>query len=117
MDAPLGVRLDLRGECNRCGLCCVLDMPAGRVVCEHLRAEMPVTSLGIPGASRCAVYERRINAMAIRMLDGHGNVAQMSRCYQNAWQEDHAILARGIGRGCSLTLNVHHGQLVRFERS
>jgi hypothetical protein len=118
-DAPLGVRLDLRGECNRCGLCCVVETPGGRAVCEHLRAEggpLAVKQLGLPGASRCAVYERRLSGMAIRMLNGRGEVVQMSQCWKDAWQEDYAI-ARRIGQGCSLTIPVHEGQVTKFERS
>lgn len=103
MDAPLGVRLDLRGECNRCGLCCVQETPEGRVVCEHLRA-VDLGALGTAGASTCTVYEQRVNGMAIRMLTtGRSEVAVMSRCYQNAWQEDYAIAQR-IGQGCSYTI-------------
>ena len=112
--APLGVRLDLRGECNRCGLCCVQDAADGsRVVCEYLAAELPARPLGHPLAARCLVYERRQSGMVIRMLNGRGEVAVLSRCWQDTWQEDHAVVAR-IGQGCSYTLPVSEGQVTAF---
>jgi hypothetical protein len=41
--------------------------------------------------------------MPIRMLNQRGEVAEMSRCYIDTWQEDWAI-ARRIGQGCSMSL-------------
>ena len=67
MDAPLGVRLDLRGECNRCGLCCIQETPAGRVVCEHLRTVV-TPAAGNRRRVNMHVYAARVNGMAIRML-------------------------------------------------
>lgn len=101
-------RLALRGNCNRCGLCCVLETPAGRVVCEHLRANSPIQPLGSRMASHCAIYERRQSGMAIRMLNARGEVAAMSQCFVDTWQEDYAIAQR-IGQGCSYTLGGSDG--------
>lgn len=111
-----GTRLDLQGECNRCGLCCVRDHQGRRVVCEHLRAELPVRPLGHPASSRCAAYEhRRPGApLPIRLRDGEGVTRLTGWCHKDAWQEDHTIAELGIGRGCSLTLPVAVGQLVDF---
>lgn len=109
------IRLDLRGECNRCGLCCVVEHPThGTLVCEHLRVTVPVQPLGHPLSTRCGVYAQRVSGMVIHMRDGAGVGRQLARCFKDTWQEDHVILARGIGRGCSLTLPVAEGQLVAF---
>jgi hypothetical protein len=107
-----GARLELQGECNRCGACCSRILPGGRrVVCEHLRAEWPVQPLGSPMASRCAVYEYRspLRPLQVRMLDAQGQVQLVGPCHKDTWQEDQAIAEHGLGQGCSLTLKVHHG--------
>ena len=109
-----GVRLDLQGTCNRCGLCCVAEHDGRRVVCEHLDAMLPVRPLGLPEASTCRVYEHRRSGMQIAMKDAQGNVRLIARCFKNTWQEDHVIADRGNGKGCSLTLPLHQGQLVAF---
>lgn len=116
-----GARLELEGQCNRCGLCCVAEVDGLRLVCEHLRAEVEggqVKPLGTPMASRCNAYEYRSQArpLEIRMLDGQGQARMVARCYKDTWQEDHTI-APHIGRGCSLTLTVHEGQLVKFQEA
>lgn len=110
-----GARLDLVGTCNRCGLCCVADHQGQRLVCEHLRAELPVRPLGVPESSRCQVYEQRRSGMTIKMLDGEGITRLVARCYTDTWQEDLVIAERGIGKGCSLHIPVSEGQLVKFE--
>lgn len=115
-----GVRLDLEGTCNQCGLCCVLDEGGQRLVCEHLDAVVAgghVLPLGTPMASRCHVYAQRRNGMQIAMRDASGTVRTISRCFHNTWQEDHAIAERGLGRGCSLTMPVTEGELVAFTPS
>lgn len=114
LDLPLlpGVRLELRGACNRCGACCTRVLEGGqRVVCEYLRVASPPVPLGHPGASWCAVYEYRTPAqpLKVRMLDARGTAVLEGPCHQDTWQEDQAIAAHGIGRGCSLELVVHRG--------
>lgn len=123
MNLPLplipGARLDLQGTCNQCGLCCTVETPSGRVVCEHLDAYTiggHVKPLGHPLASRCRVYAQRRSGMQIAMKDGQGNVRLIARCFKNTWQEDQAIVPH-VGRGCSLSIPVMQGQLVKFERS
>lgn len=54
--------------------------------------------------------------MVIRMLNAQGQVAQLSACWQNTWQEDYAIAQR-IGQGCSLTIPVSEGVVTKFERA
>lgn len=113
-----GARLDLQGTCNQCGLCCTVETPAGRVVCEHLEAYTiggHVKPLGHPLASRCRVYAQRRSGMQIAMKDGQGTVRLIGRCFKNTWQEDHAIAALGIGQGCSLSLPLSEGHLTHFE--
>lgn len=114
-----GARLELQGTCNQCGLCCTVETPAGRVVCEHLEAYTiggHVKPLGHPLASRCRVYAQRRSGMQIAMKDAQGHVRLIGRCFKNTWQEDQAI-APYVGLGCSLTIPVMEGQLVKFERS
>lgn len=119
MSLPLlpHARLDLQGTCNRCGACCVVEEGGHRLVCEYLKAEVPVQPLGAPMASRCGAYEYRshLRPIQIRMRDAHGTVRLVGQCFKDTWQEDHAIVERGMGRGCSLTLPVSQGQLVSFE--
>ncbi len=112
-----GARLELQGECNRCGLCCTAEHEGQRVVCEYLVAEIPVQPLGTPMASRCRAYEyrHRLRPLRIRLLDGHGVMRREAQCFKDTWQEDYVIADRGLGKGCSLTLPVHQGALVNFK--
>jgi hypothetical protein len=112
-----GARLELQGECNRCGQCCTSDHGGQRLVCEHLRAEIEggrVKPLGTPMASRCRIYAMRWSGMSIRMKDQHGEVRQLAQCFKDTWQEDYVIADRGIGKGCSLSMRVTEGRLVAF---
>lgn len=114
-----GVRLELQGACNRCGLCCTAEHEGRRLVCEYLRAELEggaVKPLGAPMASRCRVYEYRhpLRPLHIRLLDARGIARLEGQCHKDAWQEDAVIAERGLGQGCSLTLPVSQGQLVAF---
>lgn len=111
-----GIRIELAGMCNRCGLCCTADHEGKRVVCEYLRAEFPVKPLGTPEASRCRAYEYRSQArpLQIRLLDAQGVARLTAQCFKDTWQEDYVIADRGIGQGCSLTIPVTEGQLVSF---
>jgi hypothetical protein len=97
----------------------VAEVDGRRVVCEYLVAEFPVQPLGTPMASRCRAYEYRhpSRPLEIRMLDAQGAAKLVGRCFKDTWQEDHAIAERGIGKGCSLTLKVHEGQLAAFTPS
>lgn len=78
------------------------------MLCEHLRAIVrPVSGaapLGAPEASRCAVYEQRVDGMAITLMDGGGVCRMVGVCGKDSAIEGERILARGIGRGCSLTV-------------
>ena len=113
---PGHARIPMAGTCNRCGLCCtVVGEDGKRLVCEHLVAEFPVKALGAPEASRCRVYEQRVDGMIVRMLDASGTARLVGPCGKDSAQEDHQILDSGIGNGCSLTVKVHQGQLAAFE--
>jgi len=73
--------------------------------------------LGTPEASWCGVYERRVDGMSVRMLDASGTARLVGPCGKDSAQEDHMILDSGIGKGCSLTLKIHRGELVSFTPS
>lgn len=111
-----GARLELEGTCNRCGLCCTAEHKGQRLVCEYLLAEMPPQPLGSPMASKCRVYESRDTRFPLRimLLDAHGEPQLKAQCFKDAWQEDHVIADRGLGKGCSLTIPVMEAQLVSF---
>lgn len=112
------------GTCNQCGLCCTMEVK-GEVMrgttggehvlreatytlaCEHLRATIHggrALPLGSPDASYCAVYERRVDGMEIKMLDHTGTPRMIGQCRKNHWLEDERIIARGLGKGCSLRI-------------
>lgn len=110
--------MPLAGTCNQCGLCCTTELDGRRLVCEHLEAYTiggTVKPLGHPLASRCKVYEQRVDGMQIKMLDGKGIPRLIGPCGKGSWREDHAIILRGIGQGCSLTIPTTQGELVSFE--
>ena len=101
------LRLPLLGTCNQCGLCCTAEVNGQLVVCQHLKAVIAggrVKPLGTPEASRCGVYERRVDGMRIAMVNGRGEAVIEATCCKDSWSEDQVILERGLGRGCSLTL-------------
>lgn len=90
--------MTLTGACNRCGSCCA--GPGWR--CEHLVTHRPV---GLPYATACAVYRQRYNGMPTRLLHGTtGALLAPSVCLKDSQAETAAILALGMGRGCSLTV-------------
>lgn len=63
---------------------------------------------GNPGelkATECAVYADRYDGMPIIMIDREGRIAAGDyRCAQDSDVETREIIKRGIGRGCSLTI-------------
>jgi hypothetical protein len=89
--------LQLVGECHRCGLCCA----DGWTRCEHLLGVRPI---GTPQATVCAVYAGRHDGLPIRMVGSSGAVARAGLCAKDSPAEAFCILARGVGRGCSLVL-------------
>lgn len=93
----------LAGECNRCGLCCSGQVDGLAWACEHLQLT-PGVPFGAPGASKCRVYERRVDGMIITVYFANGDRA-MSQCFKNSVRETELIL-RHIGKGCSLTIGV-----------
>lgn len=108
---PWPERLRWAGTCNQCGLCCTIDVQHNgrqmRLSCEHLRVYLSggvPLPVGHPEATKCAVYERRVDGMPIKMLDATGTARMEGQCRQNHWLEDERILVRGLGKGCSLRL-------------
>jgi hypothetical protein len=98
----------LSGDCNRCGLCCTTEVNGHVFVCQYLRAEIDAAyktkPLGTPGASRCGAYENRRDGMPITLRNFAGDTIH-AQCGKNSWAETKTILERGIGRGCSMTVN------------
>lgn len=108
---PWPERLKWAGTCNRCGLCCTVEVKHnGRpflLVCEHLRVYLSggkPLPLGHPESTKCAVYEQRRDGMPIKMLDPTGTPRMVGQCRKDHWLEDERILVRGLGKGCSLKL-------------
>jgi len=87
----------LAGACNRCGVCCL----NGDLRCHNLVVHHP---LGTPGATSCRAYGERYNGMPIMLVNGDGIVTSLGACGLNSIQEDLAIIKKGIGKGCSLSL-------------
>lgn len=92
----------LSGACNRCGLCCTAESEGRLLVCEFL--SWPGT-IGQSWATRCRVYEARVDGLPIRMLDATtGAFVVDATCAKDSAVEELVIIQRGIGRGCSLTV-------------
>ena len=88
----------LTGECNLCGLCCV-GGPLTR--CENL---IVIGILGRPRATACSAYDVRYDGMPIAMRDAAGTTIARAACHKGCGDEAEAIVAKGLGRGCSLRL-------------
>lgn len=95
--------VELTGECNRCGLCCAGQVEGKAWACEHLQLT-PGVPFGAPGASKCRVYERRVNGMEITVYFADGGRAR-AQCFKGSPQETEIILPH-IGKGCSLRVGV-----------
>ena len=92
----------LQGECNRCGLCCAGTWNGRPWRCANLKMVGP---MGEPYATMCEVYTERYDAMPITGVDMEtGAVIGWGHCYLNSRTEDLAIIQKGVGKGCSLTL-------------
>lgn len=93
----------LVGECHQCGLCCCMEEGGRTVRCANLVVERG--SVGVPGATRCSAYAERYNGMPIPLVDvSTGFLSRWSQCGKDSPEEVQVILARGIGRGCSLAV-------------
>lgn len=86
--------MKLIGKCNQCGLCCM----EGNARCINLEILFP---LGTPGATRCKIYEQTYPGMPIVLMDGN-RVTGVARCARGSALDDVEIMAKGIGKGCSL---------------
>ena len=91
----------LKGNCNRCGRCCVVYIEGRRFYCQHLRFDAD-SMIGLPKTAACAVYKQRYNGMPISLIEPHSRLGASGKCGLNSQEEVDSILERGIGRGCSL---------------
>ncbi len=83
----------LKGECNRCSLCCFV----GNARCANLQI---TGKPGEPMASKCAAYEKRIDGMPILLIQPGGRIT-WGQCWHNSEMENE-VIAQRIGQGCSL---------------
>lgn len=92
----------LKGDCNRCGSCCVESVDGVVYRCANLivRGE-----IGSPNASKCSAYARRFQGMPITMVNAGGAMLDADMmCAKDSAEEDAVIVRKGFGHGCSLTL-------------
>lgn len=95
----------LSGECNRCGACC---RDEDGYECSFLEHDGEQTT-------RCAVYETRWNGMPIVMFRPDRR-HRFSTCAKDSDAEALTIIRRGIGRGCSLTVDPATVPVMTFIR-
>ena len=86
----------LEGKCNQCGLCCYDN----ELRCIYLVIK---GKIGTPGATECSQYKSRFNEMPIFLVDRQQKLVAPASCAMGNQIEELEILAKGIGRGCSLT--------------
>jgi len=99
--APPKAELKLEGQCNRCGLCCTVEVGGGKTLyCHNLQKN---TYIGLPGASTCRMYGQRYPGMPIMLNDKDDNFYAMGACMHGTSIEPE-IIAPWIGRGCSLRI-------------
>lgn len=96
----LGLLMALKGDCNRCGLCC----RSGDFRCINL---IVTGEPGQPFATKCGVHSRRYDGLPIVMVNSEGKIHEGDfYCAHGSPKETETIIERGIGKGCSLTLEV-----------
>lgn len=93
----------IEGKCNQCGACCVTEYKGRMCKCEHL-VTTPILNIGEPLATKCGKYGSRYDGMPLRVLYEDGTFAFNNECHKDCNEEVRAILVRGIGKGCSLTI-------------
>lgn len=104
---PIRVTLSLQGECCRCGRCCSAVLNGCFAVCEHLRYDdVAAVEAGSDQASWCAKYTERYDGMPVAMKLVDGTVVDTYCCWIGSLGETRAIVARGIGCGCSLGMQI-----------
>lgn len=91
----------LRGECNQCGACCVVERDGVRYTCTFLGRFFD-SMVGDPKATRCTVYFSRTHWMPIEMLGDNGTRIYANCAGNGTEQETLAIIRNGIGKGCSM---------------
>lgn len=88
----------LEGTCNRCGLCC-FDRD---LRCNYL--EVTALGPGVAMGTRCRVHAARWPGMPIMLVDAQGSVKAIGQCAHGTPQDEVEIIAKGIGKGCSLRM-------------
>ena len=89
----------LRGVCNQCGQCCVVQHEGVAYSCDFL---VQVDRLGQPRATLCLAYAARTHRMPITLTNA-GGATIYGQCMADGTEEEtRAIIAQGISRGCSL---------------
>ena len=93
----------LKGNCNRCGLCCVSFINGTMYRCINLIVRGYVSE---PDATTCSVYNARRPEMPILMLDEEGHESPGRHvCCHGSPDEGAIIMHKGFGKGCSLELD------------
>jgi hypothetical protein len=91
------------GSCNKCGSCCVVDIDGEMCKCEHLIIN-PGKRISEPEATECGIYDTRYDGIPMRVVNSRGRVMFKTVCHKECVRESVEINARGIGKGCSLTI-------------
>lgn len=91
----------LKGDCNRCGLCCFMPTPEGEMLrCIYL---IVTGEVGKAAATACAIHDLEgRNGEKIYLVDKDGHLRGESFCAVGNDDETEVILKQGIGKGCSL---------------
>ena len=90
--------MKLVGLCNQCGLCCI----DGDLSCIHLEV---IDEIGKPKATYCKIYNKRTPQMIIFLVNKQGVIESIGNCtFANPEVEMKEIMEKGIGKGCSLTV-------------
>lgn len=91
----------LRGDCHRCGSCCVVESEGVEYTCTLLEI---TGRLGEPHATRCSVYFARTHWMPINMVAQDGRMIHANCAAHGTEAETLAIIRNGVGKGCGLEI-------------
>lgn len=106
VDKVLAKKPVLKGDCNQCGLCCVIDAPeGGHLKCMNLIVR-DWDQLGKAMATRCSFHESRYDGMPIYFVDKEGRLRGEGKCHVGPAEAEGIIERKLIGKGCSLILEV-----------
>ena len=95
---------ELVGDCNKCGLCCVVDAPEGGYLkCLNLIVR-DWDKIGQPEATKCSLHSSRTDGMKIYLVDRHGKLRGESKCHTGRNEMESIIERRLLEKGCSLEI-------------